>query len=92
MISDIRLHPEVIKFLAQLPNVKKKNITEKLNDLKKNPKKKKPGLDIKKMKGTKKRQDIYRLRVGDIRIMYSIEDNVIWVTDIFYRGNDYRDY
>lgn len=34
-------------------------------------------LDIKKLKGYK---DTYRLRIGDLRLLYSIEDNVLIIT------------
>ncbi|WP_269851938.1 type II toxin-antitoxin system RelE family toxin [Methanosarcina horonobensis] len=34
------------------------------------------------MKGTKKREDLYRLRVGDYRVIYAVEDNTIFVLEI----------
>ena len=47
-------------------------------------------LDIKKKKGTKGRQDIYRLRVGKHRVVFAYEDGIYWVTEIFPRGRGYR--
>lgn len=43
--------------------------------------------DVKKLKGFS--EDIYRLRVGDIRILYRLLDGGVEVVDIDYRGNVY---
>ena len=46
-------------------------------------------LDIKKLKGTGDREDLYRLRVGDYRITYSIEPDEIRVIRIDHRGKGF---
>jgi len=45
---------------------------------------------IKKMEGRDK--DYYRMRVGDIRILFRVREGekTIWVTDIGFRGSIYR--
>ena len=43
-------------------------------------------LDIKKLKGTSGREDLYRLRVGNYRITYKSEKKVIKVARIDPRG------
>lgn len=92
MIVDVRIHPDARKYLDGLDKRTRERILEKLRDLKGKEIKFKAGLDIKKMKGTKGRKDLYRLRVGQYRIMYDIEDDIIWVTDIFIRGKDFQGY
>ncbi len=46
------------------------------------------GTDIKKLKG----YDLYRLRVGDYRIIYSMDDvvNIITIENINNRGDVYK--
>jgi mRNA interferase RelE/StbE len=38
--------------------------------------------DVKKLKGTKGRQDLYRLRIGGYRAVFSIDGNVVYVLGI----------
>lgn len=46
-------------------------------------------LDIKKLKGYPRKPSPYRMRVGDYRVTYFIEDEEIRVTKIFHRGEGY---
>lgn len=46
-------------------------------------------LDIKKLKGVDGREDLYRLRVGDYRIIYYPEGKVIKVIRIEHRSKGY---
>jgi len=46
-------------------------------------------MDVKKLKGTKDKEDLYRLRVGDYRVTYKIENNMIKVARIDHRGKGY---
>ena len=46
-------------------------------------------LDIKKLKGTGDREDLYRLRVGDYRITYYPEPDVIKIIRIDHRGKGF---
>ncbi len=43
--------------------------------------------DIKKLQGVK---DAYRLRVGDLRVLFSMEDNTIYIDNIIPRGQAYK--
>ena len=45
-----------------------------------------PAGDIKKLRGT----DIFRLRVGDFRVLYDDNGNVIAIIDIGSRGQIYK--
>ncbi len=46
--------------------------------------------DVKKMFGTKLK--LYRLRIGDMRVIFEIDDSsgVIWIIGVDYRGRVYR--
>ncbi len=43
--------------------------------------------DIKKLQGI---DNGYRLRVGDLRVLFSIEDNIIYIDNIIPRGQAYK--
>lgn len=43
--------------------------------------------DIKKLQGVK---DGYRLRVGDLRVLFSIEKDIVYIEDIKPRGDVYK--
>jgi len=45
--------------------------------------------DVKKLKGLKGREDLYRLRVGDYRIIYYGDDECIKVIQIIHRSRGY---
>jgi mRNA interferase RelE/StbE len=48
------------------------------------------GLDIKKLKGVKGREDLFRLRVGVYRIIYHEEKDSIKVLQILHRHEAYK--
>ena len=74
----------ITKFIQKLDEKTKKRLKEKLKALKKSPF---------NMTGVKKLTDwgpnVYRLRIGKIRIIYKINKGNIEVIDIDYRGNIY---
>jgi mRNA interferase RelE/StbE len=72
------------KQLAKIPPPHFNRITKALQSLSTNPR---PS-GCKKLKG----RDGYRIRVGDYRIIYTIEDDVlkVYVIDIGYRREIYR--
>lgn len=86
----IKLHPQAAKFFSNLDGSTKNRIKETLLSLKENPFEKRPKVDIKKLKGTKGRQDLYRLRVGGYRIVYAVEGDNLFITDIFKREKGYK--
>lgn len=43
--------------------------------------------DVKKLKGF---EDEYRLRVGDLRVLFSVHDGKIYINDIKSRGQIYK--
>lgn len=84
----LKIHKNVLKFLKSRNNSEKKSIRIKLNLLKDNPYSHQL-LDIKKLKGTQK---YYRLRIGKIRIIYQVLDDmlIILVLDAGSRGDIYK--
>jgi len=87
---EIRLHPRVVKFIKSLDEETQGRIKEKFRRLEVDPWHSRPGADIKKLSGTRGRQDLYRLRAGDFRFVYAVEEKIVWVTDAFVRGRGYR--
>lgn len=75
---------KITKFIQSLDENIRKRLKEKLQKLKENPF---------SMPGVKKLQawgkNIYRLRIGNIRIIYKIENREVDIIDIDFRGNIY---
>jgi mRNA interferase RelE/StbE len=90
MSSKIRLHPDAVKFLIDLNPETKERLKSGINSLETDPFKSRSHADIKKLKGTKKREDLYRLRVGDYRVIYTVENNTIFVLEIIPREKGYN--
>lgn len=74
------------KFIVKLPKPEKERVLKAIYQLPE-------GNDIKELKG-KKNKGVYRLRVGDYRIIYKINDGklVIYVVDAGNRGDIYKRY
>ncbi len=87
---DIKVHPGAAKFLRELDADTKDRIKLALRNLENDPFRNRPKADIKKLEGTKGRENLYRLRIGDYRAVYAVEGNTVWVTDIFFRRKGYR--
>lgn len=75
----------------QLENLEQQDeeiIKQHLQVLEEDPFKPRPLADIKKLKGCRN-PDIYRLRVGDFRVAYVIEGNIVKIAKVFLRGKGY---
>ncbi|MDI3540104.1 MAG: mRNA interferase RelE/StbE [Methanolobus sp.] len=86
MTYRINVHPHVRKFLSSQDLETKNRLVEGLRKLENDP----LGNDIKKLKGTKGRQDLYRLRIGDYRAIFAIEDDMVYVLEIITREHGYK--
>jgi mRNA interferase RelE/StbE len=75
---------KIEKFTKSLDEKTKKRLKQKLQAIKKDPYNQK---DVKKLQGLGK--DIFRFRMGKIRIIYQIIDQEVIILDIDYRGNIY---
>ena len=73
-------HP--IRELEKLDGSMARRILKKVEELSENPFSK----DIKKLKGS----DDFRLRVGDYRIIFAIEQNTIQILKVGHRKNIYE--
>lgn len=85
----VKLHREVAKTLAGMNAKTRSRIIRALRILQNDPFQPRSGADIVRLKGTRGRQDLFRLRIGDYRAIYAVEDNVVYVTDLFHRGKGY---
>ena len=79
----VLLRPAAVKYLKRLDASTKTRILNAFNDLAKEP----PKGDIIPLSG---QRGYYRLRVGGYRVLYRIEKNTIFVTDIDPRGQAYK--
>jgi mRNA interferase RelE/StbE len=89
MSFKVRLHPDAVKFLLDLNSETKERLKSGIKNLETDPFKSRSHADIKKLKGTKKREDLYRLRVGDYRVIYTVESNAVFVLEIIPREKGY---
>ncbi|HMA83568.1 MAG TPA: hypothetical protein VKP59_05000 [Candidatus Thermoplasmatota archaeon] len=83
---EVMVHPRVKKFIND--RQEKKVVIEHLKRLKEDPYPSNKHLDIKKLKG--KTHIMYRLRIGDNRFEYFIDEGKIWIDSGFKRGRGYR--
>jgi len=89
LLYEVKLHRSVAKSLERLEPKLRERIKSALGRLRENPYEPRPGVDVARLAGTKGRQDLYRLRVGDYRAIYAIQGRVVYVTDLFHRGKGY---
>ncbi len=75
----IRYAKIAIKHIEDLDRISKQRIKTAIERL--------PFGDIKKLKGY---QNDYRLRVGNFRVLFSLEDDIITVKDVLPRGQAYK--
>lgn len=82
----IEFSNKAVKSLKKITSVYQNLILTKIEELAKNPFE---NSNVKALKGVEK---TYRLRVGDYRVIFSIENGelVIIVIDIDHRGNIYK--
>ncbi len=80
----IVLKKKAKKFIDSLPLSEKKRLVRAMERLP-------SGEDVKKMKGY---ADLYRLRVGDYRVIYTVNNGelVVYVIDVGNRGDIYKRY
>lgn len=85
MVYSLFFHKKVKKFISELDHSQKDRMKEKLVSFAENP----FVGDIKKVKGKK---DVFRLRIGDFRILYILDnkEKSIYIVKIDYRKTAYR--
>lgn len=75
----IEYSKKAVKYISSADRPTKKRLKEAIEKI--------PLGDIKKLQGI---DDGYRLRVGDLRILFSMEDDKIYIDNIIPRGQAYR--
>ena len=83
---NIVVHPRVRSYLNE--SGEKERLVGHLKQLAEDPFNSRSGVDKKKLKG--KKHHMYRLRVGEHRFEYFVEEDVVWVDNAFKRGWGYR--
>ena len=85
MIYKIKIHKRVQKYLSKLPAKQKSNIVEKLSQLKTGEWE---NLKIKNMQG--EWEGYKRFRIGNLRVIFVIVDDTIYIDYIGARGDIYK--
>ena len=90
MNYNIMLSPVARKQLGSLGEKQRTRISSALRELASDPFTNRPGVDVKKLIGLKNAADLYRLRVGQYRIIFDISQDAIWVSEIVKRSSAYK--
>lgn len=75
----IEYNREAIKHIGKMDKPTKQRLKNAIEKL--------PAGDVKKLQGY---LVDYRLRVGDLRVIFSVEDDIITVKDVLSRGQAYK--
>ncbi|WP_370810175.1 type II toxin-antitoxin system RelE family toxin [[Ruminococcus] torques] len=75
----IEYNREAIKHISKMDKPTKQRLKNAIEKL--------PAGDVKKLQGY---LVDYRLRVGDLRVIFSVEDDIITVKDVLPRGQVYK--
>lgn len=78
-----------IKQLNSLNSKIRERLKSGIKELESSPFLSRPKADIKKLHKLTK-HDLYRLRIGDYRVVYGVENNDIKIIKIFIRGKGYE--
>lgn len=79
LFLEIQYSKQAVKFLKKQDKSTVKRIISAINDL--------PSGDVKKLQG----RNSYRLRVGDFRIIFDKQGNILYIEKIGNRGEIYKD-
>lgn len=89
MTFQVWLHRDARKFLERTQRPHRERIAVALRVLEADPFTPRSGADIKRLHGTRGREDLYRLRIGKFRAVYEVEGAEVLVTQIWERGHGY---
>jgi mRNA interferase RelE/StbE len=87
---NILVHGDVLEELSQLDSSTKKRILAAMRQLRENPSISKPGSDIRKLRVPEGSTPLYRLRVGEYRVIFAVEGTTVLVTELVHRSQAYR--
>ncbi len=83
---EIMIHPRVQKYLNESGEEEK--LIKHLQRLADDPYNSRIEVDIRHLKG--KKHKMYRLRVGNHRFEYFVDEGKVWIDNSFKRGRGYR--
>ena len=87
---EVLIDERVEKDLEKIPNYIVKKFIKLLDEFEKDPIRPRSGFDLKSMEGYPK--NTYRLRIGDYRVLYSVDHEVkkVRITTVQHRGDAYK--
>ena len=85
----VLLSQTTVRQLDRLPRDVARRIRERLKALEDDPIRPRPGADIKPL-WVEDDPPLYRLRVGDYRVLYFVQPAEVRVTEVLHRGHAYR--
>lgn len=86
----VSLHREANKAFRKLSAAERRRVRDSLLRVAQDPFTARAGADIKRLKGTRGREDLFRIRIGELRAIYAVEREEVLVTQIFRRGEGYE--
>lgn len=86
---EVLLSKTAVRQLHRLPGDADRRIKAKLRTLEEDPRRPRPGADIRLLSGSDD-PPLYRLRVGDYRILFFVLTSEVRVTEILHRSQAYR--
>jgi mRNA interferase RelE/StbE len=89
-LHEVKLYRAVAKALSRMEPKLRERIKHGLRALEANAYEPRPSADVGRLRGTRGRHDLFRLRIGDYRAIYAGEGKVVYVTDLFHRGRGYE--
>ena len=73
------------KYIARMPDPQKSAVIEAIDGLRAEP----PKGDIEPIEGQKQRREKWRLRVGGYRVLFKVQGDIVFVTNVVPRGQAY---
>ncbi len=89
MKFEVLLHRGARKFLDRMRRPERERVERALMVLEADPFTSRPGADIERLKGTRGRQDLFRLRVGKWRVVSAVEGANVVVAEVWEQGQGY---
>jgi len=86
----LMISPEASKQLGDLQADIRANIVCSVKELVDNPIKSRAKADIKKLVKVKGKNSLFRLRVGEYRVIYEVSDGTVWISEIVKRSAAYK--
>jgi len=90
MPHEVKLHHDVVKTLLSMDSHMRTRIIAGLRALRTNPFESRVRVDIVRLRRTKGREDLHRLRIGEYRAVYAVAGKTVYVTDLFHRGKGHK--